>query len=209
MDCDFCDDYGVCSHTPCPYHPLKTDWVKELDDALKEGNGFWGDIGYDEEVSRLASRSEEDIHRDEVKMTEAERARLDNLKNYILEKTRRQHCIVVNGAYVLKHKMPRNCENYNLADTTLPDGSIYRGGCWAHEQAICPFMHPGEEKKYTFNKGTKIFLLPTSSPSPTPSSPGLTPRSFSPANLFRPRTASTASGSWSPRLMTPCKEMTL
>ena len=197
MECDFCDDYEICSNTPCPYHPLKTDRVKELHDALNDGNGLWGDMGYDEEVSRLASRTEADIKLDIAKSTNDEKLRQNKLKTEILDKTRRQHCVVVKGVYVLMHKMQKKCVNSSLPGVVLPDGSIYPGGCWAQQQAICPFMHPGEEKKYTFIKGAPIYLVPAS---PTPSSP---------PTLYRPRTASNTSSAWSPRAVTPCKEMTL
>ena len=185
--CDFCDDYGVCSGTPCPYHPPLDGEVKEYEEALKQGF-CWGDMLFDEEMVRLSKRTEVEVKADEAKAAAADKAGEDRLRSYVLDKTRKFHCEKVGGKWVLKHKFSAKCRDF-----TLP------GGCWAHEESICRFIHPGEEKLFDF-KGQKVLKLMNGAPP----SPGLTPRSFSPSNVvfYSPRSTST-----SPRnVVTPSKE---
>ena len=183
--CDFCDDYGVCSGTPCPYHPLLDGEVKEYEEALKQGYR-WGDMICEEDHQRLASRTEAEVKADDAKMLAANKAMEAGIRVHVLGKTRKYHCELVKGKHVLKHKFNSKCRDF-----TLP------GGCWAYEEGICRFIHPGEEKLFDF-KGGKVLKLINGAPP----SPGLTPRSFSPTNtvFYSPRT--------SPRtLITPSKEM--
>ena len=44
-------------------------------------------------------------------------------------------------------------------DVVLPDGSTYTGGCWAHNERCCPFMHPGEESLYVFPDNRALRLV--------------------------------------------------
>jgi len=182
-NCDLCDDYGVCSGTPCPYHPLLDGEVKEYKEALEQGF-CWGDMLFEQEVERLSKRTEVEVKADEVKAVEADKAGQAKLRSYVLDKTRKFHCEKVGGKWVLKHKFNAKCRDF-----TLP------GGCWAHEEGICRFIHPGEEKLFDFKSQKVLKLIGGCSPS-------LSPRSFSPTNVvfYSPRV--------SPRpLATPSKEM--
>lgn len=164
--CDLCDDYRVCSGTPCAYHPLRYGEVKDFEDAIIEGY-CWGDILFDEEIERLSKRTEVEVKADEAKAAAVEKAGQAQLRSYVLDKTRKFHCEKQGGKWVLKHKFNAKCRDF-----TLP------GGCWAHEEGICRFIHPGEEKLFDF-KTQKVLKLINGAPP----SPGLTPRSFSPTNM--------------------------
>jgi hypothetical protein len=79
-----------------------------------------------------------------------------------------------------KHKFNSKCRDF-----TLP------GGCWAGEEGICRFIHPGEEKIYDF-KGQKVLKLMD----------GLQPRSFPASNV-------TFYSTTSRNVVTPSKDMTM
>ena len=64
----------------------------------------------------------------------------------------------IKGKYVLKHKYPVPCNKLLLPDQELADGSKYPGGCWAHKEGICPYIHPDEEGKFDFKGKRKIVL---------------------------------------------------
>jgi hypothetical protein len=156
--CPTCDDYGVCSGIPCPDHPLIEGLIKELNDAIDNGL-CWGDMMLQEEAAALAKESNPAKEMRLKKMGAEERKRLDGLKTYIVGKCKMRSCEVVNGKHVLKQKLSKRCENVAEPDVALPDGSIYAGGCWAHKEGVCPFMHPGEEKIYTFTDHRPIRLV--------------------------------------------------
>lgn len=152
--CVACDDYLVCSGEACAVHPIvcsfKSDPVlNELEHALRYGSP-WGDIICAEDEVRLNARTPDQVERDLQKLVKQRRAEIEGLRKYVVEKSFRQHCELVDGKHVLKHKMRKSCENLSLPAEKLPDGSLYVGGCWAHLVGACPFMHPGEEELYTF-----------------------------------------------------------
>jgi hypothetical protein len=186
--CDFCDDYGVCSSTPCPHHPLINGVVKDYYDAEKRGE-WWGDELCDEEMERLAKRSDEEIKRDALKAMEEEAKGQAELRSYVLDKTRKFHCEQVKGKWQLKHKFNSKCRDF-----TLP------GGCWAGEEGICRFIHPGEEKIYDF-KGQKVLKLiegsaPRSFPTNNATFYSTRPISTSPRNAVTPSKDVTMTDSW-------------
>jgi len=149
-----CDDYGVCSGIPCSDHPLIDGLIKELNDAIESGL-CWGDMMLQEEAMALAKESNPAKEMRLKKMGADERKRLDGLKAYIVAKSKMRSC--ENGH--LKQKLAKRCENVAEPDVTLPDGSVYPGGCWAHKEGVCPFMHPGEEKIYIFTDHRPIRLV--------------------------------------------------
>ena len=163
--CLDCDDYLTCSGIPCAEHPwacsFKADSnLAELEEALYNGLR-WGDIVCFQEEERLSKRTDQEVKRDNAKK-EAEDARAKaSLRSYVLEKTRRYHCVQKDGKWVLKHKFNAKCTDFHLP-----------GGCWAHEDGICRFIHPGEEEKYKFNGGKTIKLIG-----------GETPRTFNTSNV--------------------------
>lgn len=147
--CAECDDYGVCSGIPCAEHFLFDKMIKELNEAVVNGL-LWGDMVVEEEAAYLATESDSAKKDRLKKMTLEKRKELDGLKAYVVGKTKSRSCEMVGGKHVLKLKMPKMCENVKEGDVVLPDGSTYKGGCWAHNEKCCPFMHPGEEKIYIF-----------------------------------------------------------
>ena len=164
-DCISCDDYLSCSGIPCAQHPIfcsfKRDPVlHELDAALYNGQ-MWGDILFIEEEVRLSKRSAEEIKRDDAKKAAEEARGQAELRKYVLEKTRRHHCEQKDGKWALKHKFNVKCTDFHLP-----------GGCWAHEEGICRFIHPGEETQFDFN-GAKVLKLIG----------GAAPRVFQPNNV--------------------------
>ena len=149
--CADCDDYMLCSGIPCSEHPIVCAFKKdpiftELDDALYSGR-MWGDILCDEEENRLINRTEEEIKRDTNKKNVEDARHQSSLRQYVLDKTRRHHCEQKDGKWMLKHKFNVKCTDFHLA-----------GGCWAHDEGICRFIHPGEEIKFEFN-GSKVIKL--------------------------------------------------
>ena len=153
-----CDDYGVCSGIPCPDHPLIEGLIKELNDAIDNGL-CWGDMLLAEEAVPLANESNPAKEMRLKKMGAEERKNLDGLKTYIVGKCKMRSCELIDGKHVLKQKLSKRCENVAEPDVVLPDGSIYPGGCWAHKEGVCPFMHPGEEKIYIFTDNKPMRLV--------------------------------------------------
>ena len=170
--CDLCDDYEICSGLVCPYHTENRGIVKEMCDAMNQGH-LWGDMIYEKEVLDRASESADDKKLRFIKECAQEKESFDRLKEEILGKTRRLHCVLVDGNYVLKHKMRRSCENLKQPDLLLPDGTVYSSkSCWAQDKNICPFMHPGEEHLYKFpDNKSYVELISPSSLSPSKFSP--------------------------------------
>ena len=160
--CFACDDYLVCSGVPCEEHPIvcsfKNDPVLyEMECALRDGSP-WGDMLCGDEEMRLNARTPEQVEKDLYKMAQNRRTELINLRKYVVEKSIRQHCEMIGGKHSLKHKMRKGCENLTLPSEKLADGSVYEGGCWAHQVGACPFMHPGEEPMYDFADKNKLLL---------------------------------------------------
>lgn len=160
--CVACDDYLVCSGVPCAEHPIvcsfKSDpMLMEFECALRNGSP-WGDIVCAEEEMRLNARTPDQVEKDLQKLVKERRDEIDGLRKYVVEKSIRHHCEMVDGKHVLKHKMRKSCENLSLPGERLPDGSMYEGGCWAHLVGACPFMHPGEEAIYTFTDNRPLKL---------------------------------------------------
>ena len=152
--CSACDDFGVCSGIPCPDHPLIDALIKDLEDAVNNGI-WWGDLMLLEEKLIEATESDEEKKIRLKAKASSQRNDLERCKKQVVSKARSKHCDLKGH---LKHKFSGACENFNLADEVLADGTIYEGGCWAHKEGVCPFMHPGEEKVYIFGSRTKILL---------------------------------------------------
>jgi hypothetical protein len=153
--CIACDDYGHCSGEPCLDHPLIMGLVKEM----MEEQTLWGDMLVEADEMRLASRSKDEITADKKKAAAQRRKEIAGLREYIVNKSKKRNCEMISGKCVLKHKMRGPCENVSLPDEILADGSSYEGGCWAHKEGACPFMHPGEEKLFTFTDGRPLKLV--------------------------------------------------
>ena len=156
--CSTCDDYGVCSGIQCPDHPVYDLVIKELDDAIERGI-CWGDIVLKEEAIILAKESNPAKEMRLKNMAAAQRNFKDGLKTGVVDKCKRRSCEFTGGKHVMKQKLAKKCENVALPDEVLADGSIYPGGCWAHKEGVCPFMHPGEEKIFIFTDNRPIRLV--------------------------------------------------
>jgi hypothetical protein len=171
--CSACEDFEICSGIPCADHYMRCESpVKELHDACETGV-LWGDLLYAEEQMRLASRTPEEVAFEasvEIAKDKVEQAKL---RAYVLGKVQKHHC---HPSGKLKHKYNTKCTDFHLP-----------GGCWAGEEGICRFMHPGDEKIYDF-KGAKILRLDEN---------GEVPKT--PANMIFYSTKST------PRMVTPTK----
>ncbi len=131
-----------------------------------EAGQLWGDMLLEADEMRLASRSKNDIEKDKMKAAAQRRKEIAGLREYIVSKSKKRNCDVLGGKCVLKHKMRGPCENISLPDEILADGSSYEGGCWAHKEGACPFMHPGEEKLFTFTDGRPVKLVNGKQPAP-------------------------------------------
>ena len=150
--CPDCDDYMTCSAISCAEHSsacfFKADSnLAELEEALYNGLR-WGDIVCFEEEERLSKRTEQEVKQDNLKRAAEDARAKASLRCIVLEKVRRYHCIEQDGKWVLKHKFNAKCTDFHRP-----------GGCWAHEDGICRFIHPGEEEKYKFNGGKIIKLI--------------------------------------------------
>lgn len=155
--CDMCYEYKRCSGEKCTKHVLYDGSILDYARAMNDGR-LWGDIVYEEEKEKLAKETPEEKERRLKKEAVEERKAMDNLKAAVLNKNRIKNCVKMGNKYVLKYKYKRPCENLKLEDTKLSDGTTYKGGCWAHNEGLCPFMHPDEKDKYDFKSGTKIIL---------------------------------------------------
>jgi len=145
--CVECDDYGKCSGIPCSTHPLTTLDVKDMDEALHNGI-LWGDIFVIDEELRLEARTPEQVKAEDAKKKADDEKSKAGLRAYVLNKARTYHCEMIDGKAVLKHKFNTKCTDFGL-----------EGGCWAHEEGICRFIHPGEESIYNFTSGKVLKLI--------------------------------------------------
>ena len=161
-ECDMCFEYQRCSGDKCTEHVLYDGSVVDFARAMRVGR-LWGDIIYEEDEEKRAKETPEEKEKRLKKEGAEDRKAMDGLKEAVLNKNRIKNCVKVGGKYVLKHKFPTNCENLKLEDATLKDGSSYPGGCWAHEEGLCPFMHPDEKTKYDFKGKRKIELVKNNS----------------------------------------------
>jgi hypothetical protein len=157
-ECDMCYEYKRCTGDKCTKHTLLDGSIKDFAEAMYEGR-LWGDIIYEEEKEMIANESEEEKKKRLAKKGAEEQKSLDNLKESILNKNKFKNCVKIDGKYVLKHKYSSPCENLKLKDEVLSDGSKYPGGCWAHKENLCPFMHPDEKGKYEFKRGSRLVLV--------------------------------------------------
>lgn len=157
-ECDMCFEYKRCSGEKCTTHILYDGDILDFARAMKDGR-LWGDIIYEEDKEKYEKETPSNKASRSKKEGAEQRKAMDNLKETILNKNRIKNCVKVNGKYVLKHKFAKSCENLKLKDETLADGSVYPGGCWAHEEHMCPFMHPDEKNKYDMKGKTRITLV--------------------------------------------------
>lgn len=155
--CDMCYEYKRCSGEKCTTHVLHDGSILDFARAMNDGR-LWGDIVYEEEKNIREKETNSQREKRLKKEGDHERKSMDNLKTAVLNKNRIKNCIKVNNSYILKYKYKTACENLKLEDTVLKDGSVYKGGCWAHVENVCPFLHPDEKDKYNFKGKTKIVL---------------------------------------------------
>jgi hypothetical protein len=156
-ECDMCFEYQRCSAEKCTTHKLYDGSILDFARAMRDGR-LWGDIIYLEEKEKLAKETNEDKEKRLKKQASEERKSMDNLKVTVLNKNRLKNCVKVGSKYVLKHKYNNPCENLKLDDTVLSDGSVYPGGCWAHIENMCPYVHPDEKDKYDFKGKSRLLL---------------------------------------------------
>ena len=157
-ECDMCYEYQRCTSDKCTKHTLLDGNVKEFAEAMRNGR-LWGDIIYEEEKKVIENETEDEKKKRLHAKAVEERKSLDSLKENILNKNHVRNCVKHGNKYVLKHKFTKGCENLELPDEVLSDGSKYPGGCWAHQEGVCPFMHPDEKDKYDFKGKTKLVLV--------------------------------------------------
>lgn len=157
-ECDMCFEYKRCSSEKCTEHILYDGEILDFARAMRDGR-LWGDVIYEEEEEKKAKETNAEKEKRIKKQTDDDKKAMDNLKKTILNKNRIKNCIEIDGKWKLKYKYPSDCENLKLEDTIFPDGSKYPGGCWAHIDGVCPFMHPDEKDKYKFKGKRKIDLI--------------------------------------------------
>lgn len=157
-ECDMCYEYKRCTSEKCTTHVLYDGSILDFARAMNEGR-LWGDVVYEEEKEILAKETNAEKEKRLKKEGAEERKSMDNLKEAVLNKNRIKNCVKINDKYVLKHKYKTECENLKLSDSKLKDGTIYKGGCWAYDENLCPFLHPDEKDKYDFKGKTKILLV--------------------------------------------------
>jgi len=157
-ECDMCYEYQRCSGDKCTTHILYDGNILDFARAMRDGQ-LWGDIIYAEEEEKRSKETGEEKEKRLKKQSADDRKAMDGLKQAVLNKNRIKNCVKVDGKWKLKYKYPTPCENLKLKDTVLPDGSTYEGGCWAHLENTCPFMHPDEKDKYDFKGKRKIDLV--------------------------------------------------
>ena len=156
-ECDMCFEYQRCSGEKCSTHTLYDGTILDFARAMQD-NRLWGDIIYDEEEEARAKETNAEKEKRLKKQSADDRKAMDGLRETILNKNRIKNCVKVDGKWKLKYKFPTKCENLKLEDTVFPDGSKYPGGCWAHMEGSCAFMHPDEKDKYDFKGKRKIDL---------------------------------------------------
>jgi hypothetical protein len=156
-ECDMCFEYKRCSGEKCTIHTLYDGTILDFARAMNDGR-LWGDVVYLENKERLEKETPHEKQRRFKKEGAEERKSMDNLKQAVLNKNRLKNCVKVGSKYVLKHKYNNICENLKLDDTVLKDGSIYPGGCWAHAENMCPYIHPDEKDKYDFKGRSRLVL---------------------------------------------------
>lgn len=157
-ECDMCYEYQRCSGEKCTKHTLYDGHILDFARAMRDGR-LWGDIVYEEEEEKIKKETNTEKAKRLKKQSADDRKAMDNLKESIFKKNHLKNCVKVDGKWVLKHKYPTMCENLKLKDTVFPDGSKYPGGCWAHVEKLCPYMHPDEEDKFNFYRKSKINLI--------------------------------------------------
>ena len=158
--CDMCFEYKRCSNEKCSGHILYDGNIVDFARAMYDGR-LWGDVVYEEEKEKIVKETSTEKMSRLKKKGGDERKALDNLKQTILNKNHLKNCVKTDGKWMLKYKYSTICENLKLPDEVLADGSKYTGGCWAHKENACPFMHPDEKDKYDFKGKTKINLIKT------------------------------------------------
>lgn len=156
-ECDMCFEYKRCSGEKCTTHILHDGSILDFARAMNDGR-LWGDIVYLEDKEKLEKETPAEKEKRLKKEAIEERKSMDNLKETVFNKNRLKNCIKVGSKYVLKHKYNNVCENLKLDDTVLADGSVYPGGCWAHSEKLCPYIHPDEKEKYDFKGKSRLVL---------------------------------------------------
>ena len=156
--CDMCYEYKRCTGEKCTKHVLYDGSILDFARAMQEKR-LWGDIVYEEEEEKLKKETNSERQKRLKKQSADDRKSMDNLKESILRKNQLKNCVKMDGKWVLKHKYPTKCENLKLKDTVFADGTKYPGGCWAHVEGLCPYIHPDEEGKYNFHGKSKINLI--------------------------------------------------
>jgi len=156
-ECDMCFEYQRCSGEKCTTHTLYDGSILDFARAMLN-NRLWGDIVYLEDKEKLAKETPAEKEKRLKKEAVEERKSMDKLKETVLNKNRLKNCVKVDNKYVLKHKYNNLCENLKLDDTVLGDGSVYPGGCWAHNEKLCPYIHPDEKDKYDFKGRSRLVL---------------------------------------------------
>jgi hypothetical protein len=157
-ECDMCFEYQRCTGEKCTEHTLYDGHILDFARAMRDGK-LWGDIIYEEEQKILAKETNAEKQKRLKMQSGNDRKAMDGLRNAILNKNHIKNCVKKDGKWVLKHKFPTKCENLKLPETVFPDGSTYPGGCWAHIDKVCPYMHPDEKDKYDFKGKKKIDLI--------------------------------------------------
>ena len=136
IDCDVCDDYGVCSGIVCPEHRIwTTGYAAELDDAL-DGGACWGDIVLRDEKAVLSLLSPAEIAKRTLAAAAADASVMAGVKNYEIAKKK---ALYTTADGVSKRKFNLPCKK-----------QAYDGGCWLHtdKKGACSFIHTEEEPFY-------------------------------------------------------------
>lgn len=137
MNCSTCDDYGVCSGIVCRDHPLMTGAVKDMCDALENGQ-WWGDIVYADYKAQLSAETPSERLVRMLKESEAEKKRMDSLRDYKTQKYVNRST----GKMIARLNLP--CRYATTKESVDKLGVVWPAGCEPHRKGICPYLHPGE-----------------------------------------------------------------
>ena len=135
--CDICD-YSAGT-IRCPIHVLNYGIVRELHQAMMDGN-FWGDIQYNWEQERLQ------VETPEEKAQRMLKVQLENMKRMEdMRKCREEKYVNRNTGGLMKLNRPMPCKYVNEPETVDQYGVKWEAGCQHHKKGICPYLHPGQQ----------------------------------------------------------------
>lgn len=122
----------------CSVHSLMWGDVKMIHATTTSSGYTWAHIVEDYEAYILAKETDKDREERENKVKQEQEKRLDNLKEYKINKfvNRNTGCIV--------SKNGKPCKYANTKESIDSQGIRWKAGCEPHHENKCPYMHPDE-----------------------------------------------------------------